>query len=72
MNKRDKELAMKAGLAKPYVSKTRCESGVVIKDIDSVQKFADLLRADERDRMCQRFNLSKEFSHEKAKGNETN
>ena len=37
-----------------------------------MQKFADLIRADERDRMCERFNLSKELAHEKAKGNETN
>lgn len=72
MNERDKELAIEAGLAKPYVSKTRRESGVVIKDTDAVQKFADLIRADERDRMCERFNLSKELAHEKAKGNETN
>ena len=50
MNERDKELALQAGLAKPYVSKTRCESGVVIKDIDALQKFATLIRADEREK----------------------
>ena len=49
MNERDKELAVQAGLSKPYVSKARCESGVVIKDIDALQKFADLLRAEERE-----------------------
>lgn len=49
MNDRDKEFAVAAGLAKPYVSKTRRESGVVIKDIDALQKFADLIRADERE-----------------------
>ena len=49
MNERDQEFAIAAGLAKPYVSKTRRESGVVIKDIDALQKFADLIRADERE-----------------------
>ena len=49
MNERDTELAIAAGLAKPYVSKTRRESGVVIKDIDALQKFAALIRADERE-----------------------
>jgi hypothetical protein len=36
-----------------------------------VQRFAELVRADERDRMCEQLNISKELAHEKAKGNET-
>ena len=36
-----------------------------------VKKFAELVRADERDRMCEQLNISKELAHEKAKGNET-
>jgi len=36
-----------------------------------VQRFAALVRADERDRMCEQLNISKELAHEKAKGNET-
>jgi hypothetical protein len=49
MNKRDIELALQAGLGKPYVSKTRCTSGVKINDVDALQRFADLIRADERE-----------------------
>ena len=55
MNERNKEFAIAAGLAKPYVSKTRRESGVVIKDIDALQKFADLIRADEREALIRYF-----------------
>lgn len=58
MNDRDKELAKQAGLAKPYVSKTRCESGVVIKDIDALQKFADLIRDDATETANARANTS--------------
>ena len=36
-----------------------------------LERFAALVRADERDRMCEQFNISKELAHEKAKGNET-
>ena len=36
-----------------------------------LEAFAALVRADERDRMCEQFNISKELAHEKAKGNET-
>ena len=38
---------------------------------EELERFADLVRADERDRMCEQFNISKELAHEKAKGNET-
>lgn len=63
MNARDKELAKQAGYSEDFL---------VIGFPNNMEKFVALIRADERDRMCQRFNLSKEFSHEKAKGNETN
>ena len=36
-----------------------------------LERFAALVRADERDRMCEQLNISKELAHEKAKGNET-
>jgi hypothetical protein len=49
MNKRDIELVLQAGLGKPYVSKTRCTSGVKINDVDALQRFAALIRADERE-----------------------
>jgi hypothetical protein len=49
MNKRDIELVLQAGLGKPYVSKTKCSSGVKINDVDALQRFADLIRADERE-----------------------
>ena len=38
---------------------------------ENLEAFAALVRADERDRMCEQFNISKELAHEKAKGNET-
>lgn len=49
MKTRDKELVLQTGLAKPYTSKTRCSSGIRINDVDELQKFADLIRADERE-----------------------
>lgn len=42
----------------------------LIRAVDSITRFAALVRADERDRMCEQFNISKELAHEKAKGNE--
>ena len=51
MNERDIELALQAGLGKPYVSKTRCTSGVKLNDVDALQRFANLIRADERERI---------------------
>ena len=41
------------------------------EDRKFLERFAALVRADERDRMCEQFNISKELAHEKAKGNET-
>ena len=81
MNERDKELALEAGdyVNKVYTPPVRSktpgkiwEDGHVGWHTQFNAKFADLIRADERDRMCERFNLSKELAHEKAKGNETN
>ena len=37
---------------------------------EQVQRFAALVAAAERDRMCQQFNIPKELAHEKATGNE--
>jgi hypothetical protein len=51
MNKQDIELALQAGLGKPYVSKTRCTSGVKINDVDALQRFADIIRIDEREKV---------------------
>jgi hypothetical protein len=42
-----------------------------VKTPRDLERFAELVRADERDRMCEQFNISKELAHEKAKGNET-
>ena len=35
-----------------------------------LERFANLVAAAERDRMCQQFNIPKELAHEKATGNE--
>lgn len=47
------ELAKQAGLGESYISKTRKESGIVIKNIDCLEAFANLVaaaaRADERE-----------------------
>ncbi len=40
------------------------------KPLNSVTRFAELVAAAERDRMCQQFNIPKELAHEKATGNE--
>jgi hypothetical protein len=40
--------------------------------LDALPRFAALVAAAERDRMCEQFNISKELAHEKAKSNETN
>ena len=37
---------------------------------EQVQRFAALVAAAERDRMCQQLNIPKELAHEKATGNE--
>ena len=39
---------------------------------EQVQRFAALIAAAERDRMCQQFNIPKELAYEKATGNEAN
>ena len=36
-----------------------------------LERFAALVAAAERDRMCKQFNIQKELAHEKAKSNET-
>ena len=36
-----------------------------------IERFANLVAAAERDRMCEQFNIPKELAHEKAKSNET-
>ena len=41
-------------------------------DLDFLERFAALVAAAERDRMCEQFNIPKELAHEKAKSNETN
>jgi len=74
MNERDKELAEQAGCQSVVLLAEYGRDGLCdfeVDELNSLQKFADLIRADERDRMCERFNLSKELAHEKAKGNET-
>lgn len=38
---------------------------------ESLERFAALVAAVERDRMCEQFNIPKELAHEKAKSNET-
>ena len=40
------------------------------KPLNSVTRFAALVAAAERDRMCQQFNIPKELAYEKATGNE--
>ena len=40
------------------------------KPLNSVTRFAALVAAAERDRMCQQLNIPKELAHEKATGNE--
>ena len=38
--------------------------------LEYAEKFAALVAAAERDRMCEQFNIPKELAHEKAKSNE--
>ena len=38
----------------------------------AIERFAALVAAAERDRMCQQFNIPKELAYEKATGNEAN
>ena len=40
------------------------------KPLGSVTRFAALVAAAERDRMCQQFSIPKELAYEKATGNE--
>ena len=47
-------------------------TNVSIEELDFLERFAALVAAAERDRMCEQFNIPKELAHEKAKGNETN
>ena len=37
---------------------------------ESIERFAALVAAAERDRMCEQFGIPKELAHEKATGNE--
>ena len=37
---------------------------------EALERFAALVAAAERDRMCEQFNIQKELAHEKAKSNE--
>ena len=37
---------------------------------EEIERFAALVAAAERDRMCEQFNIPKELAHEKAKSNE--
>lgn len=49
------------------------ETDVWITDgwwLEELERFAALVAAAERDRMCQQFNIPKELAHEKATGNE--
>lgn len=48
------------------------EAGLFIhKEVQpEIERFAALVAAAERDRMCKQFNISKELAHEKAKSNE--
>lgn len=52
MNERDTAFAMQTALAKPYKSKIRFESGFILKDIDALSHFADLIRSDEREQIA--------------------
>ena len=47
-------------------------TNVSIEELEFLERFAALVAAAERDRMCEQFNIPKELAHEKAKGNETN
>lgn len=55
------ELAKQAGLGESYISKTRKESGIVIKNIDCLEAFAALVeaaaRADEREECAKMIEL---------------
>lgn len=41
------------------------------EDIAFLERFAEAVAAEERDRLCKKFNIPKELAHEKAKSNET-
>ena len=43
---------------------------VTTAHVEDLERFAALVAAAERDRMCQQFNIPKELAHEKATGNE--
>ena len=58
------KLARKAGIAKHGLGWT-CWEG-------QLERFAALVAAAERDRMCEQFGISKELAHEKTKSHETN
>jgi len=59
---------------KNEITRIAREAGFVGMDGDhgALRRFANLVAAAERDRMCEQFNIPKELAHEKAKGNETN
>jgi hypothetical protein len=40
--------------------------------VHELERFAALVAAAERDRMCEQFGISKELAHEKTKSHETN
>ena len=46
------------------------EIGLAHLTIEELERFAALVAAAERDRMCQQFNIPKELAYEKATGNE--
>ena len=62
-------MAREAG-CKPFRSPEHWDDVQVFATPDVLERFAALVAAAERDRMCQQFNIPKELAHEKATGNE--
>ena len=62
------ELAKQAGLGESYISKTRKESGIVIKNIDCLERFADLVAAHEREECAKLVEPSEEHRRDSSWG----
>lgn len=60
-------MARKAGLAEPYHPFNPWGASQ-----EALERFAALVAATERDRMCEQFSIFKELAHEKAKSDEAN
>lgn len=59
-------MALESGFPIAWISDN---DGGVIRWAD-IERFAALVAAAERDRMCEQFNIPKELAYEKAKSNE--